>query len=67
MFSGGAKLMADLSGTADDNQVIPMSRIDATSEFLYFLQPDEVPLMLLKSRKGEYIFTDCAFITVMSD
>lgn len=63
MFSTVTKIASEVAGRADNCSVyFGRASIQSQSTFLTFLLPDEEPQILLKSTKGEYIFTDCAIV-----
>ena len=69
MFSGASKVLSEGIGAADNCSVIfDSNRIRAESQYApHFIPHDEVPFILLKCIKGEYIFTDKAFIQIFGD
>lgn len=68
MFSNASKVLSEGLGAADNCSVFfGAAGVQSKSEFLQFLQPDEVPQILLKSIKGEFIFTDCALTYVFGE
>lgn len=69
MFGGASRVMSEMAGTSDNcTCIFDSNRIRAESQYVgLFVPHDEIPFMLLKCIKGEYIFTDKAFITVFGD
>lgn len=65
MFSG-AKLAADLVGTADNCAVLSKGDISKEASTKYLIE-DEVAYVFLKSMKQEHIFTDRAYISVVGN
>lgn len=62
------KVLSEGLGTADNCSVyFGPANIQQHSEFLQYLLPDEVPQILLKCTKGEYIFTDCAYTMIFGE
>ena len=49
---------------SDNCHVLTADEMHSDSLLRSYLLPDETPYVMLKSAKEEYIFTDCAFITV---
>lgn len=60
--------MSEGLGMADNCSVFfGPPNIHGQSEYLQYMLPDEVPQILLKCVKGEYIFSDCAFTVIFGE
>jgi hypothetical protein len=68
MFGGVTKVLSEGVGTADNCSVyFGQPNIQAKSDYLQFILPDEQPQILMKCTKGEYIFTDCGFTVIFGE